>query len=494
MSIERQVLQSIEAKIAALKADEPPKFDDLVIAPGYSFTAADTETDMGEEITDENYDEMVDKAIGVVDGDEGIEEDIVPDTELSDEETDEQPEKDVPEGDDEGDETDDEVGAEKTVSILDKMIDMVTLLVRASPPDETKVASKQDVDAMASAYIEKALKYARIVDRVAAWKDDGPYKGKRRRWMWTDQASGARIYRYTINQPAKDPSDNELGQARKKFDKKDTGTGKPKKKDEPKKKVQQPKAIKPKKKPKKEEKPSGKSPDWYDPKKPMDTSNENMMESGGFTRKKVDLSSASFVNVKTGQRFKFDELSKETQDNLTKQNESKGMWVAPKKGQKQAPAGKKTPAPKEYQKAVFRNKDNGYDYSWDELKPEVQQHFLKRTETKKKMDKPSVKKKFTKGKKTLGDLVDHIKGVGKAASMRRGSRSAAKGLQMKRKNVDTMTDTGGGTKRSPHEPKDKPPRDDISKPFNTKKKTPSERDPDTDSDPDLKACRSRRGR
>ena len=65
-------------------------------------------------------------------------------------------------------------------------------------------------------------------------------------------------------------------------------------------------------------------------------------------------------------------------------------------------------------------------------------------------------------------------------------RTAARGQQLNRKDKDLMSDTGGTSKGPGREPDLKPPRDDVRKPFRTKNKPADERDPDTDSDPDLK--------
>jgi len=65
-------------------------------------------------------------------------------------------------------------------------------------------------------------------------------------------------------------------------------------------------------------------------------------------------------------------------------------------------------------------------------------------------------------------------------------RTAARGQQLNRKDKDLMSDTGGSSKGPGKEPNLKPPRDDVRKPFRTKNKPSDERDPDTDTDPDLK--------
>jgi len=63
---------------------------------------------------------------------------------------------------------------------------------------------------------------------------------------------------------------------------------------------------------------------------------------------------------------------------------------------------------------------------------------------------------------------------------------AARGLQVKRKDKDLMSDTGGTSKKREREPDQKPPRYDMKKPFRTKDKRAPERDKDTDNDKDMK--------
>lgn len=63
-------------------------------------------------------------------------------------------------------------------------------------------------------------------------------------------------------------------------------------------------------------------------------------------------------------------------------------------------------------------------------------------------------------------------------------RVAAKGLQMKRKDKDLISDTGGSSHYR-KDPKSKPPRSDVRKPFSTSKKHPGEFDKDVDRDEDL---------
>ena len=66
------------------------------------------------------------------------------------------------------------------------------------------------------------------------------------------------------------------------------------------------------------------------------------------------------------------------------------------------------------------------------------------------------------------------------------ARVAARGLQVRRKDKDLMSDTGGTSKGREREPEKKPPRDDMKKPHRTKDKTPEQRDKDTDNDKDMK--------
>jgi len=60
---------------------------------------------------------------------------------------------------------------------------------------------------------------------------------------------------------------------------------------------------------------------------------------------------------------------------------------------------------------------------------------------------------------------------------------AARGIQLKRKDKDIMSDTGGDSYRK-KDPKFKPPRYDLRNPRKNKK--PEEKDKDIDNDPDLK--------
>jgi len=63
-------------------------------------------------------------------------------------------------------------------------------------------------------------------------------------------------------------------------------------------------------------------------------------------------------------------------------------------------------------------------------------------------------------------------------------RWAVRGLQVKRKDKDLMSDTGGASKGRDREPEFKPPRDDVKERYRTKRKTPKDRDLDTEKDPD----------
>ena len=69
----------------------------------------------------------------------------------------------------------------------------------------------------------------------------------------------------------------------------------------------------------------------------------------------------------------------------------------------------------------------------------------------------------------------------------------SRGLQVRRKNKDTMQDTGGDSKTRDREPDIKPRREDVRKPFRTKNKTETEKDLDVDNrkdkmdDSDIKA-------
>jgi hypothetical protein len=68
--------------------------------------------------------------------------------------------------------------------------------------------------------------------------------------------------------------------------------------------------------------------------------------------------------------------------------------------------------------------------------------------------------------------------IEKLTSERLGSR----GNQTRRKDKDTMSDTGGISKGRDREPHHKPPRDDVKNRFKPKKQI--ENDSDTNEDPD----------
>jgi hypothetical protein len=60
----------------------------------------------------------------------------------------------------------------------------------------------------------------------------------------------------------------------------------------------------------------------------------------------------------------------------------------------------------------------------------------------------------------------------------------SRGMQVRRKDKDLMSDTGGVSKVREREPEAKPPRDDMKKPHRTKDTPARVRDPDTHNDPD----------
>jgi hypothetical protein len=63
---------------------------------------------------------------------------------------------------------------------------------------------------------------------------------------------------------------------------------------------------------------------------------------------------------------------------------------------------------------------------------------------------------------------------------------ASRGNQVRRKDKDLMSDTGGVSKGRDREPHKKPPRDDVKNRHREKRKTKGELDSDTQSDPDMK--------
>jgi hypothetical protein len=64
---------------------------------------------------------------------------------------------------------------------------------------------------------------------------------------------------------------------------------------------------------------------------------------------------------------------------------------------------------------------------------------------------------------------------------------AAKGMQVRRKDKDLMSDTGGTSKGRDREPHQKPPREDMENRYRTKDTPSKEREKDTQKDPDMKS-------
>lgn len=65
---------------------------------------------------------------------------------------------------------------------------------------------------------------------------------------------------------------------------------------------------------------------------------------------------------------------------------------------------------------------------------------------------------------------------------------ASQGNQVRRKDKDLMSDTGGTSKVREREPQQKPPRDDMKNPYRTKDTPSKERDRDTQQDDDMKVA------
>jgi len=97
------------------------------------------------------------------------------------------------------------------------------------------------------------------------------------------------------------------------------------------------------------------------------------------------------------------------------------------------------------------------------------------------VDTKAPAKRRRRRKSSLG-VVDFEMMVGRVAA----SFAATRGLQVRRKDKDTMADTGGVSKGREREPELKPPREDGKKTHRTKDKPAGERDRDTDSDPDIR--------
>jgi hypothetical protein len=80
------------------------------------------------------------------------------------------------------------------------------------------------------------------------------------------------------------------------------------------------------------------------------------------------------------------------------------------------------------------------------------------------------------------DMVESLVNAKPPPKKRKGTR----GTQVKRKDKDLMSDTGGISKGREREPTGKPPREDMRNRYKPKKRKPENLDKDTDRDPDKK--------
>jgi hypothetical protein len=229
---------------------------------------------------------------------------------------------------------------------------------------------------------------------------------------------------------------------------------------------------------------------------PMDFKDTDGMTSKGFREPKPGNHKISdnsvIVDHKTGDRYKFGDLPKKTQDKIKEVVESKGAWIAPKK--KEEKPGLLKSLGKSLAtglgKAIGWGAGKGVN-----MGKHVRDFF--------KENGPKVKKKFVDTGKTIGDLLEEMMSSAKesygktkkssiedrvvlAAITENIVREAARGVQTKRKNKDMMQDTGGDSKGRQREPWVKPPREDLKNRTGPKHLKPSDRDKDTHSDPDMK--------
>lgn len=457
---------------------------------------------MDTEITEENYDEVMDAVGDKLDeaakGDSGESSDDYGDVldsvgDKLDEAAKGKPDKTVPETET----SPDEGGSESSqLTLVEKIVDMVTLLIKANPP-RIKKSSEAEIDRAAEVYLRVAEKLvAREIKKVDR-TDSGKFK--------IEYDDGTTEY------SEKDPRKTDQGG--KKEEPADGGKKKKPKPDES-------GGGESEKKPEKKQEPSKKKPDWFDENDPLDPKDEKKMKGRGFSKKPLKIdANTTFVDVTTGEEVKFSDLPKEAQDELTALAEKGDLWITP--GSSAGGGDAETETTTEPEKAPESDGkgegDSGGGKAPSKKKDQGGGETKKQPESTKDLSEalPDDKQKLEEMAKGFRqnvkspDFKERIKGMSiqeliqlllvklededeglTAASIRavtdRVARWAAKGQQTKRKDKDLMNDTGGTSKGRPAEPDERPPRYDLRKPWNKKKKKPSEMDKDTDLDKDLR--------
>jgi len=137
----------------------------------------------------------------------------------------------------------------------------------------------------------------------------------------------------------------------------------------------------------------------------------------------------------------------------------------------------------EIKEDLFTVKDPTFNRTIEEVSSEAGRAIVEKTDIVEKI----AKYLGVKMKESSGEEED---GFGSFASAGFGDgfeaeKEAKRGLQVKRKDVDLMKDTGGTSKGRTKEPDAKPSRDEMRNTQRKKNKSPIDRDKDTDNDPDL---------
>jgi len=260
---------------------------------------------------------------------------------------------------------------------------------------------------------------------------------------------------------------------------------------------------------------------------PLNFSDKDGMKSRGFREPKPgspNLSDESvLINPNSGEKFRFGDLPKQTQEKIRQIVEKKGAWLAPKKQsepkKEEKPEEPKSEKPEEKPESSAgdvlsetKSKSVGKSLAKSVAKSigknvggfaKAVKKFIKKTDA-------AFIKKYVGTKKTvrelLRDVIDSAKesyadSEAKTSSVKTASVVdelvvamiadrivlAARGLQVRRKDKDLMRDTGGTSKNRPRQPLDKPPRDDLRNRLSPKRKPSSDKDKDTDLNPDKKA-------
>ena len=235
------------------------------------------------------------------------------------------------------------------------------------------------------------------------------------------------------------------------------------------------------------------------------------------------------VNPKTGDRYRFGDLPKETQSKIKKNIAKNGAVGMPKKSEPKTEKEDEAPAPAPTSD-VKKNKDivvkalgdltGGVSGIGKSLAKSVSKSFArligkgagktvnfgKKVRSLAKKSKKSLINEYVNKKKTVRDLLADLwseaasgYSTAKTSSIRFAAidaimaesiadniaRMAARGMQVNRKDKDTMSDTGGSSKGRQRQPWIKPPRDDLKNPLSKKRKPSSEHDMDIDNDPDM---------